>query len=114
MYAWNTSSSKYFLTRTTNRIVLQKSAAAATAIIKLRILTNYVQSVGFVRTAQLSSVPPEALLPRVCTRCTLHGERFVVNRASNSLVPRRDADAHTVIELSSVQRKPTNGCVTRK
>lgn len=34
--------------------------------------------------------------------------RFVVNRASNLLIPGR------VIELSSVQRKPTNDCVTRK
>jgi len=40
----------------------------------------------------------------------LHGmyKRFVVNRASNSLIPGR------VIELSSVQRKPTNDCVTKK
>jgi len=35
-------------------------------------------------------------------------QRFVVNRASNSLIPGR------VIELSSVQRKPTNDCVTKK
>lgn len=55
-----------------------------------------MQLVGFVRTTL------------ECRRPFWRVQRFVVNRASNSLIPGR------VIELSSVQRKPTNDCVTRK